>query len=205
MWVEDHKFLPVRRGVWIMPPFQELSVNQIGTSINLSWEHLAQKELWCTSDVVHGVGRVLAEVHSTAVISYPGNGNIKLEQWQPGITLDCWASALAHSRRIGQRQGDESDYGARRSKNRFGQWQRKIEHRKSRSVLSARLRVLIWRCVVFAKSACTIPRAPRSWPRIFPNDTHIGAFEITKVLGKDGPLPFNVIPCDSWNNIEEFR
>ena len=102
MWVEDHKFLAVWRGVWIMPPFQGLSVNQIGTSINLSWEHLAQKELWCTSDVVHGVGRVLAEVHSTAVISYPGNGNIKLEQWQPGITLDGWASALAHSRRMGK-------------------------------------------------------------------------------------------------------
>ena len=174
MWVEDHKFLPVRRGVWIMPPLQGLSVNQIGTSINLSWEHLAQKELWCTSDVVHGVGRVLAEVHSTAVISYPGNANIKLEQWQPGITLDCWASALAHSRRIGQRQGDESDYGARRSKNRFGQWQRRKLSIGSRvqSFTHAFSILYIWRCVVFAKSARTFPRPPGSYYLGYSQTTH---------------------------------
>ena len=158
--------------------------------------------LWCSSWSRKGTR--WSTLHGRNIL--PGKWEHKIRTATAGHHTRWLAqSALAHSWRIGQRQGDESDYGARRSKNRFGQWQRKIEHRKSRSVLSARLRVLIWRCVVFAKSACTIPRAPRSWPRIFPNDTHIGAFEITKVLGKDGPLPFNVIPCDSWNNIEEFR
>ena len=125
MWVKDHKFLAVWRGVRIMPPFQGFSVNQICTSINLSWEHLAQKKLWCISDVVHGVGGVLAEVHSTAVISYPGNENIISKETAWCHTRWLNQPALAQSRRIKPRQGDESEDGARRSKNWFDQRQRK--------------------------------------------------------------------------------
>ena len=125
MWVKDHKLLAVWRGVRIMPPFQGFSVNQICTSINLSWEHLAQKKLWCTSDVVHGVGGVLAEVHSTAVISYSGNENIISKETAWCHTRWLNQPALAQSRRIKPRQGDESEDGARRSKNWFDQRQRK--------------------------------------------------------------------------------
>ena len=188
IWVKDHKFLPVWRGVWIMPRFQGLPVNQIGTSINLSWEHLAQKELWCTSDVVHGVGRVLAEVHSTAVISYPSNGNIKLEQRQPGITLDGWVSPLLHIGGLGKDK--ETKVRTDLANDREENWASEVAFSPfstpSRSYLT--LRCL---CLYFSETTKEL------LPRILPNDTHIGAFEITKVLGKDEPLSYNVIPYDS--------
>lgn len=45
MRVKNNKFFPIRGGVRVMPHLQGLSVDQIGTSVNLSWQHLAQKEL----------------------------------------------------------------------------------------------------------------------------------------------------------------
>ena len=44
MRVEDDKFFPIGGGVGIMSHLQGLSMDQVGTSVNLSWEHLAQKE-----------------------------------------------------------------------------------------------------------------------------------------------------------------
>ena len=186
MWVKDHKFLAVWRGVRIMPPFQGFSVNQICTSINLSWEHLAQKKLWCISDVVHGVGGVLAEVHSTAVISYPGNENIISKETAWCHTRWLNQPALAQSRRIKPRQGDESDDGARRSKNWFDQRQRKKLSIGSRVQSFPHAIAFLFDVALRYYSEST----KELLPRILPNDTHIDASEITKVLGKDGPLPY---------------
>ena len=69
MGVEDDKFFPIGGGVGIMSHLQGLSMDQVGTSVNLSWEHLAQKEPWCTSDEGHWVGGVLTEVNTAAIIS----------------------------------------------------------------------------------------------------------------------------------------
>lgn len=41
MRVEDDKFFPVRGGTRIMPYLQWFSMDQLGASIDLSWQHLA--------------------------------------------------------------------------------------------------------------------------------------------------------------------
>ena len=45
MRVKNNKFFPIRGRVGVMPYLQGLSMDQIGALVNLSWQHLAQKEL----------------------------------------------------------------------------------------------------------------------------------------------------------------
>ena len=70
MRVENDQFFTVRGGVRVMTHLQGLPMDQFGTSIDFAREHLTEKEPWCTSDVFHWIGRILAEVNTTAIISW---------------------------------------------------------------------------------------------------------------------------------------
>ena len=55
MGVKNDKFLPIGGGVGVITTLQGLPMNEFCTPEHLPWQHLAQKQLCCTSNVFHGI------------------------------------------------------------------------------------------------------------------------------------------------------